>query len=197
VAVSADGWLAFTIRRLGLALVPLDGTAPPRMLTRDPSDIWPSFRHDGKDVLFTRQAGDTAQLMSVPRVGGAATPFMAPGARFSVASPSDERVVYLRGANADLVTPQLFDPVTGADRPLSPALEASRWRNVAFSPDASRVALGLGDREILEVEVASGIVKRRVKLDDDLGTLAYDGDTLLFMRVRYAGHILLGDVHYE
>jgi hypothetical protein len=197
VDVSNDGWVALTLRREGLGLIPLDGSGSLRRLTSDPSDVWPSFRHSGREVIFTRQIGEHAQVMTVPRAGGAAEPLLPPDTRLGVASSIDDRVAYLGGATQDARTPFLFDPVTGTHRPLSPELPPSRWWGMAFSADGSRVALELGERDLVEVEVATGIVKRRTKIDGELGSISYEGNALLLLRARYFGHLLLGDVDFN
>jgi Tol biopolymer transport system component len=197
VAASSDGWLALVIRQQGIVLVPLDGSGPPRYVTRDPTDHWPSFRHDGKGVVFTRRVGNSNVVMSVPRDGGTAEPLLGPDTYFGMASPVDDRVVFLGGAKREALTPRIFDPATGKDRLLSPALETTRWAGLAVSADGRNVALSLSDREIVEVDVGSGAVRRRVKIKEDLISLSYVGDTLLFSQARYSGNLLVADVSFE
>jgi Tol biopolymer transport system component len=196
VAVSPDGrWLAVSVYREGIALLPIDGSGPRRWVTRDGSDDHPSFRSDRDEVLFTRQLPDgRSALMAAPITGGSARTLVAEGARNPVASPKDSRVAFMAGATDDTLLPTLLDPETGKTQPLSADLEPARYFGLTFSTDGRSVVVLRGTQELGEFDVATGHKIRQIRLADDLNALTYVGKGIVIVAMQqWIGDLWLGD----
>jgi hypothetical protein len=83
-------------------------------------------------------------------------------------------------------------------RPLSPAMSRGRYRDPRFSPDGRRVALVRGDRELVELDAATGEVVRVVTPEpgDMLHTPSYAAGNLIVLRARWQGNIWVADARF-
>jgi len=195
VAVSPDGaWAASSLTPRGIYLVDLRGTASPRALTTDPSDLMPAFDARGESVLFTREIARHRTLMRVAVAGGDPKPLLDADTADASVAP-DGRVVYLRGASDRAVVPMILDPGTGATRPLSRVLEPSAYSRPQFSPDGTKIAIVNRGIEVVELQAATGKVLRRFEHDgDQFIRVAYSGQDLLIARSAWVGDLWMADL---
>lgn len=201
LAASPDGkLLAIQVSDTGIATRAVDGDAPAEMLTDDPSDGQPAFSQDGRDVLFTRTPhGGRPRVMAVSLATHQTRAVLDEGSFAATASPADGRIVYLAGDGPTKAsTVMTFDPRTGRRTPLSPALEPGFHGQAAFSPDGRRVALADGRNALVEVDVASGAVIRRVQdIESQIARAVYSGDELLVARAQFVGDLWLAEGRFE
>jgi dipeptidyl aminopeptidase/acylaminoacyl peptidase len=196
VAMSPDAQLVAASTDGGITLVTLDGSAPLRRLTTDPSDDWPAFRAVGRDVLFKRTAPDgRPRVMSVPIAGGEPVPVGEPGSSHPAAAPAGDAFAYLAGDSPNSATPALWLS-EATHRVLSPSLGPGTYSRPSFSPDGRRVAVVRGGREVVEVDVASGKVLRAIGAGsgESLRAPAYVPEGLVVLRSRWRGNVWLADV---
>ena len=204
VALSPDGTrFAVVIEAGGIGVGQLaDAGATFQRRTDNANDTAPSFSHDGRTVVFTRWlASGKLQMYAVdvdPGEPVAPTPIaiQAPGSHHGVVAPGGDRLAFFAGAPTE--TPMIAERRDALAHPLSAALPRGRYRLLRFSPDGRRLALVRGDRELVEVDSASGAVLRTTMLPpaDALYSLAYAGDALIALHVRWQGNLWLADARF-
>ena len=125
-----------------------------RALTKIADDASPALTRDGGSVLFVRQIGTgPSQILSVPWEGG--EPKVVTEGLAVVASPVDDRIVYLAGEKPEVVV-RRRDLVTGRDtRPSRRPCGTQAFEELAIAPDGVILVMS-GERTILEVDLASG-----------------------------------------
>jgi Tol biopolymer transport system component len=193
-AVSADGrWLAFEAIGSGIWIVPMDGSAAPRALTRRTGDRSPTFARDATAVYFeTSGPSGRRAIAALPldAVEGAAPEVILDGALRPAASPVDGRLAYVEQAGAEETgSPRVLDTLTGKSRPLSSALGAGEHPGVAWSPDGSRIAVADGPQQIVEFDSAHGNVLRRYAGADAIDGLTYLGRDVVVVRGVWGGDL--------
>jgi Tol biopolymer transport system component len=191
ITVSDDGaWIAFSCGEGGIHVVPVAGDAPPRAVTSSQRDFDPSFVRASHDLLYETVGNDgRMQLMRVSADGATRIVIVRGGARHPVSSPVDARIVYFAGDNESDLVPMVFHPETGRSTPLSTALRPAAYNDAHFSPDGRRVYVLLTASELLELDVATGNVVRRVRLVDDLSEIFTVGE-----RLAAVAHVWTGDI---
>jgi len=199
VGLSADGarYAIATPRGLHAGQVDGDDRGSLVQITNDPSDAHPAFRFGGGQILFTRRLPDgRPRVMQVPVGGGDASPLLQPGTSPAAASPVDDRVVYLEDVGPGQVVPKIWNAGTGAAVPLARELTPNLYHWPTFSKDATRVALTRGTRELIEVDVARGVVVRRVPTlaTQTLYAPAYTADGLVAVVTSWRGNLWIADV---
>ena len=201
IAASQDGSrFVVAVPDHGLQVGSLAGDPALRPLTTDGLDSAPAFRFGDRQVVFTRRRPDgKPQLMTVPVEGGEPTQLVGTGSDGAAPSPVDDRIAYLAGTTMNEVIPTLWDGRAGSLRPLSPKLPAGRYGYLRFSPDGRRVALIRGQTELLEIDVASGTVVRKLSTpsDDQIAVPTYVAGargTLVMVRIRWQGNLWMADV---
>jgi Tol biopolymer transport system component len=193
--VSADGrWMAWVgVARPGLYVGTLDG-GPARRITEDPNDGEPSFTSDGRNLVFGRNVkGEDARIYTVPVAGGTARALTPPGATTAVASPTEDRIVFL----LETARGQLVAETNLAGRaPLPLPLPPGEWMNPRFSRDGKKLVLVRRYTEIWEVEVASGRGRMVYRAGlDGFSEVAYagDGDGYIASMQQWEGDLWLAD----
>ena len=195
VAVSPDGTEAvLELTGAGLFLAPLDGT-PGRALTDASTDSKPTFRRDGRDVLFTRaREGAPPQVYAIDSTGGEPRPYLDPGTSDAAPSPLDDRVAYLAGPDEQHAIPMIANMATGIRLRASAALGEGRYRSLAISPDGTRLAMLIGTAGILEVDLKTGVVTRRADAGSaGLASLTYLGADPVVARTQWLGDVWIAD----
>jgi Tol biopolymer transport system component len=198
IAVSADGERYVVATSRGLMVGNLHGEAAVRAVTTNGEDMAPSFRVDGARVVFTRRGADgSVQVMSVPIGGGEPEALLGPDTQDSVASPVDERIVYL-ARSAGGAIPMVWDGRTGERRTLSKDLAAGPYASPKFSPDGRRVLLLRAGKALLDVDVLTGTVRRTIRTDDTetLATPAYATSGVFVLRIQWRGNLWVADASY-
>jgi serine/threonine protein kinase/Tol biopolymer transport system component len=198
IAVSADGKRYVVATSHGLAVGNLHGEAAVRAVTSNAEDAEPSFRVDGAHVVFTRHGPDgSVQVMSVPIEGGEPDVLLGPGTHDAAASPVDERIVYLARSEAGAV-PMVWDGRTGERRRLSKELPAGPYASPRFAPDGRRVLLLRAGKAVLDVDVATGVVRRTIRTNDTetLDTPAYGASRVYVLRIQWRGNLWIADASY-
>ena len=195
VAASPDGRSIAYSTDHGIQIVAIDGATPPRALTSKPEDIYPTFRHDGKAVVFASKdsAGDE-QVMVVELDGSLPRALLPPGTTFPVASPVDASIVYLTGRSGAFVA-MVLDP-SGRTRRLSTKLAPMSIKNVpAFDPDGKRIGFVKNTGEsFIEVDVSTGAIVREIDPEPDtISAAAYTSKGLLFTRTTWVGDLWAAD----
>ena len=198
IAASHDGArFVLAVPDHGLQVGSLAGDPALRPLTTDGLDSAPAFRFGDRQIVFTRTRSDgKPELMTVPVEGGEATQLVGTGSDAAAPSPVDDRIAYVAGTTMNEVVPMLWDGRAGSLRPLSPKLAPGRYGYLRFSPDGRRVALIRGQTELVEVDVASGTVVRRLSTpsDDQLALPTYVPGALAMVRIRWQGNLWMADV---
>jgi serine/threonine-protein kinase len=191
-AVSPDGRaVVFTAVGKGIYVVDMDGSSPARPLTSGAEDASPSFAKDGASIYF--ETASTARhhaLARVPIDGSAPPVKLLDQAERPSASPVDDRVVYL-ASEGEQGTPMIFDVQTKKSRRVSKSLGKGSYGAPHFSPDGTRVAIGVGLNEVVEVDVKSGDVARRFISGDQVTALTYVGGDLVIAREAWRGDVWL------
>jgi hypothetical protein len=166
------------------------------VVTTNAADAWPSFRHDGSALLFTRTEEDgSMDVREVPIAGGEARVVVPAPARRAVASPVDERILFLAGADAQKLTPMIVRAhTTGSPTALSPYLPPARYGALQFSPDGKKVAIVRAGRQLVEVDAATGAALRAVHLDDQVTRVAYANERLVVVRRAWRGDLWMADL---
>jgi tRNA A-37 threonylcarbamoyl transferase component Bud32 len=198
IAASQDGTrFVVAVPDHGLQIGSLAGDPALRPLTNDGLDSAPAFRSGDRQVVFTHRRPDgKPQLMTVPVEGGEPTQLVGAGSDGAAPSPVDDRIAYVAGTTMNEVVPMLWDGRAGSLRPLSPKLPAGRYGYLRFSPDGRRVALIRGQTELVEVDVASGSVVRKLSTpaDDQIAVPTYVPGALVMVRIRWQGNLWMADV---
>ena len=168
-----------------------------RRLTSDPTDVGPTFRYGGAQILFARHVDGQPRVTAVPVDGGEPTPLLEPGTDGPAASPVDDRVAFLAGGVADAL-PMIWDGHTGARRPLSPKLTPGRYASLRFSLDGKRVAVVRGDTDLLEIDAATGNIARTWTPPNAEAAYnpTYTPVGLLVERVSWQGNIWVADAEW-
>ncbi len=195
VAASPDGLrVALTAPKVGIAVVPADGSAPPRPITNGPDDRAPSFRHDGKEVLFERPVpGGAASSILAASLDGAPPRTLVEGpAHLPTASPTDDRFVYFTVGDKGEMTAMLFDPKTGP-RVLSAELPATTYTGAAMSLDGKRVTVIGGGTSLREVEIASGKITWHPHANESVESITYTPAGMFVTRVAWSGDLWLAE----
>jgi Tol biopolymer transport system component len=196
VAIAHDGVrFVVTVSNDGLYVGSLRDAAALRKLTADGSDASPAFRMGDAQIVFTRHPpGAPSVVMSVPIGGGDATAVLGDDSDSAEPSPVDDQLVYLQGASAAEVMPEVWDG--HRSRLLSKQLQPGRYGRPHLSPDGRRAALVRGDTEILEVNVATGAIVRTLATPtgDQLADPTYTPSGLVAIRVRFQGNLWMADV---
>jgi Tol biopolymer transport system component len=193
-AVSPDGrWVAFTQIADGVHVVPLDGSVPPRQLTRGADDVAPCFSRDGATVYFqTRTPDGHPRIDAVPFEGGAPRPIREGAAR-PASTPGADLLAFVAvedGSSEGVA--MVLDLRTGKARQLSPRL--GPVRRVHLSPDGRRAVLIQGAMIAVEIEIAKGTVLTRYDAgSDEIAGLAYVGDEIVVSHRLWAGNLWIGD----
>ena len=192
--MSPDGALVAIQLGAGLALVPVDGSAR-RALTHDRLDGAPAFRHDGRQVFFTRTVQDQPpRVFAIDVVDGDAQPLLGPATRTPAPFPSDDRLAYLAGEDPARLVPMIADLNTGSHTPLSPQLGEGRYHSLVVSPDGRQVALLVGGNGVIRVDVATGEV---AEVHDPRGGLVVDlthaGADLLAGYSQFRGNVWIAE----
>ncbi len=194
VAISDDGtWLAFVAISQPIYVAPADGRAPPRALEGGDGRS-ASFLRGSHDLVYT--VGDEREGFRIARAsaeGGPSEPLIAGPARFAVASPRGELLAYLAGPTDNQLVPMLYDLVARRSTVLSRFVEAGGYSVPRFSPDGARLVLPPLGPELLEVDVVTGAVAKRIPLADSVRNLAFVRGQLVFGRERWRGNLWMGD----
>jgi Tol biopolymer transport system component len=198
IAVSGDGSrFVISVPADGLYIGSLHGDPQIRRLTQSSWDSLPSFRFGDREVVYTRRSPDAPPcVMSVPVEGGEPRPLLAAGSDNAAPSPVADRIAYVAGNSSAEVVPTVWDGATGTTRPLSSSMPIGRYGYLRFSPDGRHVALVRGDTDVVEVDVATGIIVRRLTTPtgDQLAHPTYGPSGLVIVRVHWQGNIWLADV---
>jgi len=191
-SVSPDGkWVAFTAVGKGIYVVPLDGSAPPRQLTKGAEDASGTFARDGASIYFdTPSTARHHALARIPLDGSALPTSLVDEAERSSASPTDDRVVYLASED-EQGTPMIYDAVTRKSRRLSKAYGKGIYGAPRFSPDGTRIALAVGLNDLVEVDAKSGEVIRRFTSGDQITGVTYVGRDVVISREGWHGDVWL------
>jgi Tol biopolymer transport system component/tRNA A-37 threonylcarbamoyl transferase component Bud32 len=201
LAASPDGrLLAIEVSDKGIATLSVDGDAPAEMLTDGSGDGQPAFSRDGLEVLFTRTtASGRPRIMAVSLATHETRAVLDEGSFAAAVSPADGRIAYLAGeAPTKKSTPMLFDLRTGRSAPLSASLKPGIHGQATFSPDGRRVVLADGRNAVAEVDVATGVVLRRVSdPESQIGRAVYSGDEILLARALWVGDLWLAVGRFE
>ncbi len=196
VAVSPDRrWLAYAVFGRGLYVRPFDRDGAARRIAEDCGDAPPAFSRDGRRVFYeARDGGGLTQLAVVAVDGGKPEHVFEAGARAPSTAADRDLVAYLAPAGAGKHVPRLHDLTTRRSRALSPELVAGRYLAAQLSPDGKRAAVIRGPKELVEVEVSSGRVLRRIDAGGDqlLGCTYADGQ-LVVSRVAWRGDLWMAD----
>jgi Tol biopolymer transport system component len=198
VDVSPDGaWLVVQAEE-GIEIAPLDGSAPARMLTPGGHDFAPRFTRDGREVLFTRRMDDLhTAVMAVSVDGGEPRVVLAHGARWAAPARVDDTIGYLAGDQTHALVPRIFDPRTGKDAPVSTQLAPGAYMVLARSGDGRRMAVGVGDQRVIELDATTGATLRTFESGDEIAHLVYVGRDLYVMRYAWSGGLWLADATWE
>jgi len=193
VSLSDDGkWLAFSALERGIQVVPVDGSAPARVVTRTHHDFAPSFVRGSHDVLYeTVLPTGERQIQRISIDGGEPVVVLEREARSPSASPTDERFVYLAGASAAELTPMIFDPKSRRASPISRALPPASYRGVRFTHDGRRAIVLKNEPEQLELELSTGAIVRSLPIDVT-GVSFVRGKTIFVSR-RWTGDVWIAD----
>jgi Tol biopolymer transport system component len=197
-AVSHDGrLLAYALDGFGIGVVPLDGSAPPRLLARGRGLFSPTFLRDGKTLLFTALDAQGAPRVSSIALTGDAAPvdLLEPGSRSPVACPTDDEVAYLTGESPETLVAMSYSLHTHVKRRVAPAMAPTRILALQYSPDGRRIGIAFGTSAFDEVDAATGAVMRHVALSNLAEPFAftYVDDRIVFTQQRWAGGLWLAD----
>jgi len=198
IAVSPDGArFVVSVEGSGLHVGSLRGDTKLLRLTSDPTDVGPTFRYGGAQILFARHVDGQPRVTAVPVDGGEPTQLLEPGTDGPAASPVDDRVAFLAGGVTDAL-PMIWDGHTGARRPLSPKLTPGRYASLRFSLDGKRVAVVRGDTDLLEIDPATGNIARTWTPPNAEAAYnpTYTPVGLLVERVSWQGNIWVADAEW-
>jgi dipeptidyl aminopeptidase/acylaminoacyl peptidase len=196
--LSPDGSLVVFEDRAGggLAVVRLAGGAV-RHLTTERGDAYPSFTHDGREVVFTRGAAGGTRVLAVPVAGGAPRSLGLDGATQPLASPTADRLVYSRltAAGRALMSADLQGR---GERLVAPKLPPGQHFLGGFSPDGKRVLVARsGVGELHEVTL-DGTAPPRLIATPTVGEIMHacyapDGDGYVVSMSRWEGDLWLAE----
>jgi serine/threonine-protein kinase len=195
-ATSPDGaWIAFRVEGEGLYLVPTDGSAAPRRLTRGASDRGPCFSADGATIYFQAEAeGGRPRVDAVPVAGGAPATILA-GASLPATATGADVLAYLARDGADEAgVPMILDRSTGRATPVSPSLPRAQYTQIRLSRGATHVTVVPGRTEVIEIDRPTGaVVARYASGNAELWGVTYMDDELIAVREVWAGSLWIGD----
>ncbi len=196
LGVSPDGkWIALAVTHHGIEVAPVDGSSPPRVVSRELTDTWPAFSRDGREIFYDAlRDGGAHEIMSTTLDGAEPKSLLGVGTSSAAASPVDERIAYLAGPDTHTLVPMIFDRATRKRMRVSPSLGPGIYSAIHFTPDGKRVAVGRGTSEVVEVNSATGAIVRTVLFDGDLLDFAYVDGTLVAAQARWVGDIWLADL---
>jgi serine/threonine-protein kinase len=197
LAPSPDGKrFAFQVEAKGIFVAPLDDSAPPRRITTVGElelHRHPAFSPNGREIYFTSlRRGKGMFIEIVPEGGGTPRRFVDEQMNMIAFSPKgDVAIVELRDkAHKDRSIPAVLDLATRRHRPLSPELGAGHYERASFDARGERAALVQGDNVLVEVDVASGKVLRRLDAGNDLvSNPTYVDGELIVSRATWAGDL--------
>ncbi len=199
-STSPDGrWVAYAASEgRGLAIVPATG-GPERVITDDPTDAAPRFSHDGGKLVFQRTSKDGQSVWVVPVQGGKPERIAPWGASRPVASPVDDRVLYLltcaEGFEVQSTTLSGAPPEPVAD------LEPASWSEPRFSKDGKRILIVRQKTEVLEVPLDGSsppVVRWQADQEGvDSVDWAPDGDGLIAAVAVWDGDIWLAEGRFH
>ncbi len=188
-AVSPDGRLvAFTAVGKGIYVVPIDGSAPARQITSGPEDASPSFGRDGSAVFFETASASRKHALARATLDGAAPVTILEGVERPSASPSGDRVAYL-ASEAEQGTPMVLDLATKKSRRMSKVLGKGSYGALRFSPDGTKIALGVGLNDVVELDATTGDVLRRFTSGDEITALTYVGGDVVVAKEAWRGDV--------
>jgi protein kinase-like protein/WD40 repeat protein len=191
VAPSRDGRsVAVAVQSAGLYIVNVDSGSTTRLVAT--GNVQRASFGDGI-VYFDRfELDGTMQVLAVSEAS-AEPRVIAREARLPVALP-DGRVLVLSGAEATSTRPTVMDPESGVGRPLSSQLPASYYLAMTASGDGRHVALIQYPESVIEIDLRSGAVLRRVHTTEDVRDIAYVGGELVATRAHWLGDLWLADL---
>ena len=193
-AVSPDArWLAFATRGEGIHVMPLDGSALARQVTKGEADRCPTFGRDGKTLYFqTSGAEGRSAIAAVAFSAGAAAEILIEGAKLPAASPTDDAIAYVVDDGSGEGEVRVEDLRTRKAAPLSGSVGRGSHPFVRYSPDGRRVLVGNGEQAMVEVSAHGGAVVLRFETGDQIGSATYLGGRVVFTRYPWSGDLWLG-----
>jgi serine/threonine protein kinase len=198
VAVSGDGTrIALAVPGDGLYVASMQGAPDVRRITDVGSDGAPVFERGDRRVIFARRSPEGPRVMAVPADGsGPAEALLDAGSDSPATSHARDAVVYLTGSDRYHLVPMVWEPASRTSRPLSSALTVGRYWDPTLSPDGQRVALIRREGELVEVDVATGSVRRTLttRTNDELQAPAYTAAGLVVIRFPFQGNVWVADL---
>ena len=158
-ATSKDGrwivWSALDQAQPGIHIREVAGGAV-RRLTEDSTDEALAFSFDQKRVYFTRTDAAASRVYAVPIDGSAKAVQVSPDAvRGYAPAPDRDELALILGEKREIV----IGPPGGTYQPVRSA-PARQWDLVAFTADGKRLILAPSASELLELELATGTMRR-------------------------------------
>lgn len=189
-SASPDGKLVAYATRKGLGISDIAG-GEPRSLTTDPSDAAPSFTHDSKQVLFERTINGVTHVYVVDAAGG--EPRSLYEGEAPAASPTDNSLVFLSGADAAGTRGIMLGTLAGATPRALQGVEPATWQRPKWAPDGKRLLVVRGYQQLVSIALdgtsrvlwttTTGSVNTATWLRDGSGIAAavggYEGDIWL------------------
>jgi hypothetical protein len=161
-------------------------------LTRTSHDYAPSFVRGSHDVLFeTVLPSGERRIRRISIDGGEPAVVLDRDARAPSASPTDDRFLYLAGANGSELVPTVFDPKSRRASRVAAALPPTSYRSVRFTQDGRNAILLKNGPELIEVEIATGAVVR--KLTTDAVGVSFVRGKAVFVARHWVGDIWVAD----
>src|SRR5262249_46320946 len=114
----------------------------------------PSFGSDGRTLVFGRtRDGEGARVYAVPLAGGTPRPLSPVGADEPMASPTDDRVVFMMPVTHGRV---LMTTDLAGSPPQRLPLPAGDWASPRFSRDGRKILVTRKLTDVYELDLASG-----------------------------------------
>jgi Tol biopolymer transport system component len=176
------------------AIATMDANGDNLAVVGGSGDSQPTFSHDGREIYFTRAAGQTPLVMAVAASGGDARPLLGQATQAPAASPIDERIAYLQGEREEDLLPMLVDHADSTPRPLCSKLTRGRYGTLRFSPDGTRVVVIHDSRELIEVDSRTGEVVRTIQVEGAaLNSVVYANGGLWVIHEKWMGHLWMAE----